>query len=116
MKTKESHPSKEFFQLSMYNEVGKHISKYLDTIKWALQYIQIYIHLFMYHVLVPIYLAAVCSEVVLGDYVFLSFISLEEDVFLSIYQLSSGLNAFIEVVYKEVFYIYTTLVKKPFGS
>ena len=70
----------------------------------------------MYHV-VPIYLAAVCSEVV-GDYVFLSFISLEEDVFLSIYQLSSGLNAFIEVVYKEVFYIYiyTTLVKKPFGS
>ena len=57
----------------------------------------------MYHV-VPIYLAAVCSEVV-GDYVFLSFIS-PEDVFLSIYQLSSGLNAFIEVVYKEVFYIY----------
>ena len=69
MKTKESHPSKEFFQLSMYNEVGKHISKYLDryivnTIKWALQYIQIDIHLFMYHV-VPIYLAAMCSEV--GD-------------------------------------------------
>ena len=63
MKTKESHPSKEFFQLSMYNEVGKHISKYLDTIKWALQYIQIDILIFMYHI-VPIYLAAVCSEVV----------------------------------------------------